>query len=287
MAVAAFDGESALHIHAERRAVQRLLDVMDSEGVARKHHVDVALPDEIAEVRAAARVDDDRTGDEGDALAGPPRRPHHRRDPRHADLDAALRRNLVRHEREAEPVAGLELRDDFHALDPADHGVSGANLPQLAADRAFIRDHDDGVHALALDCNPLPGDPHGRLMVRRRVEVFRRAPVAIGGDEMRVLGPGDAAAQRHQLLEEVAQHVGALRRDAHRHVRRFVVRAPDPEREHIERRVVADNGVPHRAQKLRVDEVPFGFDDFGDGFFRSHAASRKTRKAITRFRMMA
>ena len=42
-------------------------------------------------------------------------------------------------------------------------------------------DHDRRVHALALDLHPLAAEPHRRLVVGRRVEVLRRAAVAIGG----------------------------------------------------------------------------------------------------------
>ena len=63
---------AALHVDAERGAVERLLDVVDRERVAGEQHVDVAAANQIAEVGAAAGVDDDRPGDERDAAAGLP-----------------------------------------------------------------------------------------------------------------------------------------------------------------------------------------------------------------------
>ena len=176
---------------------------MHRQRVAGEQHVDVAAADQIAEVGAAAGVDDDRTGDEGDL---PPAALTSRiiaamRDD--ADLDAPLRRDLVGHEREAVAVALLELRHDLDAVDAADDGVAAADVAQLAADGARAPSIDDrGVHALV--ARPSIHWPPMRdvgLMVGRRVEVLRRAAVAIGGREMRVLGARDAAAERDQLLE--------------------------------------------------------------------------------------
>ena len=52
---------------------------------------------------------------------------HHRRDARHADLDAALGRDFVRHEREPVPVALLELGNHAHTGHAAHdaHRLSG------------------------------------------------------------------------------------------------------------------------------------------------------------------
>ena len=265
VAVAALDRAPALHVDAERRAVERLLDVVHGERVAREQHVHVAVADQIAEVGAAAGVDDDGAGDERDAFARLLGRAHHRGDARHAHLDAALGRDLVRHEREAEPIARLELRHDLDPVDAADDRVAVAELAQLPADGAAVLDDDRRVHALAIDRHPLAVEAHGRLMVRRRVEVLRRAAVAIGRHDVRVLGARDAASERHQLLEHLGQRGGGLRGDAHRHERRLVVGAADPELEDVERRVVADDGVEHRVHELGVDEVAFGLDDLCDG----------------------
>ena len=134
------------------------------------------------------------------------------------------------------------------------------SLRQIA--RAAL-DHDRGVHALLLDLHPLAAEAHRRLMVGGGVEVLRRAAVAIGGDDVRVLGARDAAAERDQLLEHLGQRRRRLRGHAHRHERRLVVGAADAELEHVERRVVADDGVEHRVHELRVDEVAFGLDHLG------------------------
>src|SRR4030095_8071334 len=133
MPVAAFDRFAGLQIDAERGAEERLLDVMHGQRVAGEQHVDVAAPNQLAEIRPAAGVDDHGAGDDGDAIAGVFRLAHHRGNSRDADLDAPFGRDLVRHEREPEAIARLELRDDFDAVNPADDSVAAPDLAQLAA----------------------------------------------------------------------------------------------------------------------------------------------------------
>src|SRR5947199_322646 len=76
---------------------------------------------------------------------------HHPRDARHAHLDAALRGDVVRHEREVGAIAIAEFRRDADAVEAADDAVSGAQVAELAAFRAVRRDHDRGVHPLTAD----------------------------------------------------------------------------------------------------------------------------------------
>ena len=134
-------------------------------------------------MRRPAGVHDDRAGDDGDPAADGLDLAHHRRDARDADLDAPLRRDLVRHEREAVAIAFLELRHHAHAGDAADDVIAGADVAQLAAQRAPLLDDDDRVHPLALDLDPLPAVADERPVVRRRVEVVGHAAVAIGALE--------------------------------------------------------------------------------------------------------
>ena len=72
VAVAAFDGLAGVEIDAERRAEERLLDVVDGERVAGEQDVDVAAANQLLEVRRAAGVHDDRSGDDGDPAAARP-----------------------------------------------------------------------------------------------------------------------------------------------------------------------------------------------------------------------
>ena len=64
--VPAFDGAPGLEVDAERRAEQRELDVVDGERVAGEQHLHVAGANQLGQIRRAAGVHDDRSGDEGD-----------------------------------------------------------------------------------------------------------------------------------------------------------------------------------------------------------------------------
>src|SRR4029453_12129854 len=103
---------------------------------------DIAMANQIAEVRAAAGVDDHRAGDEGDPLPGFPGGAHHLGNPHHPGLDPPLGRDLIGHEREAKAIAGLELGDDLDAVDAADDLVALADLAQLAAHGDVAVDDD-------------------------------------------------------------------------------------------------------------------------------------------------
>jgi len=90
MPVTALDGASALHVDPKRRAIERLFRVVDRQRVACEEDVDVAAPDQVAEIGAAAGVDDDGAGDEGDPIAGGFRGAHHGGDLRDPDFHAPL-----------------------------------------------------------------------------------------------------------------------------------------------------------------------------------------------------
>jgi hypothetical protein len=81
---------------------------------------------------------------------------------------------------------------------------------------------------------------------------------------VRVLRPRQPAAERDELLERLVERAVARGGDAHRHERRLLVGPADAELEHLERRVVAHDGVEHHVEELRVDQVAFGLDDFGE-----------------------
>ena len=100
--------------------------------VARQQDVDVAAPDQVAEIADATRVDDH--GPTTNAIRPPassPREPL--RNPVDAGLDVALRRDLAGHEREAMPVPLAELGDHSDAVKETDDGIAGAQVAQLAA----------------------------------------------------------------------------------------------------------------------------------------------------------
>ncbi len=260
--VTAFNGSARLEVDAQRCPEQRLLDVVDGEGVAGQQHIHETAADQIAEVRSAAGVHDDRSGDDGDLFAGRFGFAHHRRNPRHAGLDAALGRDLVGHEREAKPVARLEFRHDLDAANATDDDVAARDLAQFAADGAVLLEHNRRVHALVFHRQPLAAMHDKGLMVGGGVEVFRRTAVAIGRQRLRIFDPRDTTAETDQFLERLRQRRRRFRRDSHRDERWLVVGAADPEFEHFERRIVANHGVEHHVQQLRINQVTFSFDDF-------------------------
>jgi hypothetical protein len=88
---------------------------------------------------------------------------------------------------------------------------------------------------------------------------------------MRILRAGDAATERDERFEHVGQRRRRLRGHPHRDERRLVVGAADAEVEHVERRVVADDGVEHRVHELRVDQVAFGLDHLGHAVVGCHS----------------
>ena len=71
-----------------------------------------------------------------------------RGDARDACLDAPLRRDLVRHEREVGAIALAKLGRHAQALEAADDAIPDLDFPQLAADRAPVFEHDHRIHAL-------------------------------------------------------------------------------------------------------------------------------------------
>ena len=76
-------------------------------------------------------------------------------DARDAAFDAALRRDVVAHEREAEAVAFAELRRHADAVVAADDRLARLDVAQLAALGRAAGGDDHGVHALLLDLDPV------------------------------------------------------------------------------------------------------------------------------------
>ena len=80
--------------------------------------------------------------------------PHHVRDAADHPFDAALRGNVIAHEREAQAVALAELRGHANTVVPAEHRLAGADVTQLPAHGPASRRHDHRVHPLLLDLDP-------------------------------------------------------------------------------------------------------------------------------------
>ena len=229
-----------------------------------------------------ARVHDHRSGDDRDPSARRLDVAHHRGDALDADFDPALRRNLVRHEREAVAIAIAELRRHAHAGHAAHDPIAGPHVAQLAAARGPCRRSTITASMRCFcDVEPAAAAAHHRAVVRRRVEIVRHAAVAVGDSQERVGLIRQAAAERHQLLEHLAQDLLARRRDSHRNRRRLVVAAADVELEHVERRVALDHGVEHDVQHLRIDQVAFGLDDLAESRRVCHRGTRSGRRSAS------
>ncbi len=255
---------AGLEVDAERRAEEHLFGVMDGQGVTREQCVDVAAADELDEIPGAARVDDDRSGDEHDPLAARLRLTNQGGDARHAHLDAPLRRHFVRHEGKVAACAIPEFRRHAQAVEPADDPIADSDLAQLAARRAAVgANHDDRVHALPGHGNPAALDAYVGPHVGRRIEIVRNRAVAIGHQQQRVPLLDGMAAERNQLLEQAPQVGIGRRRDLQFQLREVFVGAADLEMQDVELSAASDHGVEDRVQELRVDEVALGLDDDG------------------------
>src|SRR4029453_9416155 len=70
MPVASLDGPARV-VDTERGAEQRVFDVVHGQGVAGQQHIDETGADELAEIRHAASVHEDRTSHDGDPPTTP------------------------------------------------------------------------------------------------------------------------------------------------------------------------------------------------------------------------
>ena len=110
--------------------------------------------------------------------------------------------------------------------DTADDRVTLRHVAQLAARGPLVLDHDDRVHALALDLPPGAAVPYVRAVVGRRVEVVGHAPVLIGLPENGVPLRRRMTAEGHQVLEQFGQN-GLVRRGDLQLQMRVLVRSCD------------------------------------------------------------
>jgi hypothetical protein len=153
---------------------------VDRERVARQQHVDVAAADQIAEVGAAASVDDDRPG--GEAIRSPP--------PSQARI--AAMRETPTSTRRSDEISLVMNAKPWRSRSWNSGTILMPWMPQTIASplrisrslRQIARGPSITIRrpCAAADLDPLAAEPHRGLMVGGRVEVLRRAAVAIGGD---------------------------------------------------------------------------------------------------------
>ena len=185
-------------------------------------------------------------------------------DARHADLDAAFRRHLVRHEGKVAALSIAELRRDAQAVQPADDAIADPDLAQLAArGRAVGVHHDDGVHPLARDDDPAAIDAHVGSHVRRRIEIVWHGAIAVRDAQQRVPLLDRMTAERNQLLDAAGAARLGRRRHLELQLREVVVGAANLEVQDLELTAALDHGIEDGVQELRVDQVALRPDDDG------------------------
>src|SRR5262249_32268285 len=133
MPMAARHGDAALHVDAERRTEQRLLDVVDREAVAAEHRLYVAASDEAREGRGPAGGDPPRPAHDDDLAAARPDAAHLPRDALDRQLDTPLARDRGAHEAEAVAARARRRRVRAHAVDAAHDAVAAREVAQQAA----------------------------------------------------------------------------------------------------------------------------------------------------------
>ena len=130
---------------------------------------------------------------------------HHRGDARDAAFDAALRGDLVAHEREAEAIALAELRRDADAVVPADDGSPPRTSRSLRHDGARRRRRRSRRPCAAARLRPTAAEADVRAVVGRRVEVVGHAAVLLRRLDERV-------ALAHRVAAERGRAAAAARR---------------------------------------------------------------------------
>jgi len=193
IAVAAADRPAAA-VHAQRRARERLLDVVDGDGVAAEERVHVAVADEPGEDVTSARMQHRRADHPHDVSPTPALLAEDRRDPGvvHRLLAAHLRAHelelVIRGAARAEEAGGVHV-DPFTAVlgRAQQNTLAGAHVPRLEdAERAVVLLHDHGVHPWMAGGLPRAILLHVGRQVGRREESFGEDAIGRSRREARV-----------------------------------------------------------------------------------------------------
>ena len=262
VAVAVLGLTAVAQTHAERCAQNRRLDVMDPQRVARQQRIHPTFADQRRQARVAARMDHYRPGHDNDRLARLAAVAHQRGGLAHCRFHLSFGRRAVGHEGERQPVAFLRLGHHANALHPGHHLVPGANVAQPPAHRRALLPHDQRVHPLAAHQVPRAVATHQGAVVGGRVEILRRAAVALYAPQLRVRAVGGRATEFQQPRQQPLHLLGRRRFHPQPQPRRLGVGPADEEVLHVEVAVKLDHRVEDLLHDVRVDQVTFGFDDF-------------------------
>ena len=170
------------------------------------------------------------------------------------------------HEREPVTIAILKRRNDADAFNTANDGVALPDIAELRAGRARALDDDHRVHALIGHERPFAALANVRLVIGRRIEILRRAPVPIRDLRRRILLARDETAERNKIFDDGPDGLVGVGRHAHPQHGRLVVALADREADHFERGAVPDDGVENAVENAGIDQMSRRFDNF-----RGHA----------------
>ena len=248
--------------HAERGAEQRGFDVVDAQGVAAEQGLHPAIADQRGEPRHPAGVDHHRAGHHHHLQLLPGGLADQRGGLAHGGLHLALRGDAVGHEGERQAVALLRFGHHAHAAQAHHDRIARAQIAHAPAAGAAIADHDEGVHALIFDFDPLLLEADVGPVVGGGVEILGSAAVALGGAQKRIAALDGRAAQFKQSFEEAREGgiVGSLHLQTQ--VGGFAVGASDAELFHFEAAVMLHDLVEDALHDVGIDQVAFGFDHF-------------------------
>jgi hypothetical protein len=258
VAVPLDDGNPRVEVHAQRRAVERPLDVVDGQRVPREHRIDEAARMIRARCSPAARVDHHRSGDGDDPSLPAAHLSQELGDLAHRDLHALLGGNVARHEDEVPALTVLEGREDGDAAVAADDPVAALHVAQLGADRATARDHDAAVHPLARDLELSSPDTDARAVVRRRIEIVGDGAVLHRSPEDDVSFLLQLAAEGDEVVEDQVEPAPVRRLHGELDRREVADGLADVEAVELIRAAVLDDDVEILRHHPGVDEVAGG-----------------------------
>src|SRR5439155_4914661 len=193
-------------INAERRAVERVLDVVRGERVAGKEQVHVTPCDQFLQMLSGTGVNDGRPADDQDFSTGPFCLA---KLPRHLSNDCALgllARDVARHEFERIGLCGGTLmgnnadtavtNDKFHPL---------ANVTKLQGDGSLqpAVNGDSTVYHRGPDLDPSSSEVDEGLLCGRDVEVLREIADGRGRSKLNFSLTNQLGAVQTQPADEV------------------------------------------------------------------------------------
>ena len=267
VAVPAFDRLAGVEVHAERRAEQRLLDVVDGQRVARR----------AGRRRSRRESSSWKCGDPPVCTTTGPATTAMR-------PPAALTSRIIAAMR-ATPTSTRRSDEISFVMNakPWRSRSWNSGITRTPADAADDRDRRSRTSRSLRQTRALPSMtmtasirccstsiqwppmPHQRPVVRRRIEVVRHAAVAVG--RLAAARPAGRPAGSRARRAPRAPARGPARsapRSASRSNDGSSLLRPMSNLQHVERRVALDDGVEDDVQDLRVDQVAFGLDDLAE-----------------------